>query len=373
MKKAAIVLLSLLLLTGCWDRLPLRDLHLVNYAGIDLDEKSGDILVNFVVSNLGKSGQGGGELSSKVTALKGKSVSEAFEQGSYIDRGPFYGIDTGIYFLSEKFALNDPVGQLDFLLHTRYSAINCPVIVIEGSLSKFLNDTSINAHELFAFISHLGTNKIVNNVALVHFLLSEEEPLEDIVLPMIKQEGSRVMLKGALLFQQGKSTGAKLNKKQVRMLMLLSGTSLGMHRLTTKLTESIEGRQPHTGQLNGIDYAFSTKKVISKISVQPEPGELPNVRLKVRMKIIIFELGKGVHPIKSDYANKMEKELEKHLEEEAAATIEKLQKANCDALGIGKQIRAYHPNIWKSLKWRNDYPRLSIQPVFDVQIINANE
>ncbi|SEN15737.1 Ger(x)C family spore germination C-terminal domain-containing protein [Paenibacillus sp. OV219] len=373
MKKAAFGLLSLLLLTGCWDRLPIRELHLVNYAGVDLDEKSGDVLVNFVVSKLGKSGQGGGEMLSKMTELKGKSVSEAFGQGVYTDRGPFYGVDTGMFFISEKFASNDPVGQLDFLLHTRYTAINSPVIVIEGSLSKFFKDKSVKAHELIDYISNLGTNKIVNNVTMLHFLLSEEEPLEDIVLPMIKQEDSGVVLKGALLFQQGKSTGAKLNKKQVRMLMLLSGTSLGLQRLTTKLTAPIEGRQPHTGQVNGIDYAFSTKKVNAKISVRSEPSGLPKVSLKVRMIINIIELGRGVHPIKSDYVNKMEKELADHLKEEAVATIEKLQKANCDALGIGKQIRAYHPKIWKSMNWRKDYPRLSIQPVFDVQIINANE
>ncbi|MDQ7861742.1 hypothetical protein RCO48_14505 [Peribacillus frigoritolerans] len=34
------------------------------------------------------------------------------------------------------------------------------------------------------------------------------------------------------------------------------------------------------------------------------------------------------------------------------------------------QLKAYHPNSWKSLNWSKDYPRLPIKPNIDVQIIN---
>lgn len=91
------------------------------------------------------------------------------------------------------------------------------------------------------------------------------------------------------------------------------------------------------------------------------------------MQINVFELGESDHLLKSDYVNRMEKELSEHLEEKAAATIEILQKSNCDILGIGRQIKAYHPKIWKSLNWRKDFPEMSIEPNFDVQILNSEE
>ncbi|WP_251026671.1 Ger(x)C family spore germination C-terminal domain-containing protein [Bacillus sp. ISL-46] len=50
-----------------------------------------------------------------------------------------------------------------------------------------------------------------------------------------------------------------------------------------------------------------------------------------------------------------------------------MQKANCDVLGIGRQIKAYHPNIWKSINWLKDFPEMSIEPNFDVQILNSEE
>lgn len=91
------------------------------------------------------------------------------------------------------------------------------------------------------------------------------------------------------------------------------------------------------------------------------------------MQINVFKLGKSALTLKPDYVNRIEKELSKHLEEKAAATIEIMQKANCDILGIGKEFKAYHPNIWKSLNWRKDFPEMSIEPNFDVQILNSDE
>lgn len=376
MKKTAIVILSLLLLTGCWDRLPLANIQLVDITGVDLDEQSGGVLLNFVVTKLKKAGQGGGEPLSETTELKGKSIVEAFEQGEYMDRGPFFGFNTGAFLLSEKFAAKDPGRELAFLLHAHYTSINTPVVIYEGSVSKLLKKKSSEsktlAHSLDEFISSLETYGIIPNVSMMRFITSQEEPLEDIVLPVLKQSDSGLELGGALLFRQGKSTKVKLSKEQVRTLMFLSGHGRGKQKLTPNLSQDGEGRQPHTGQVNGTTYAYSAKKVASKITVRSEASGLPEVGIKVRLKINAFELGEDVHLLKSDYVNQMEKELAKHLEETAAATIEVLQKANCDALGIGMQIKAYHPNLWKSLNWRKDYPQLSIVPHFDVQILNSD-
>ncbi|MBT2728003.1 hypothetical protein J7E63_13750 [Bacillus sp. ISL-75] len=40
---------------------------------------------------------------------------------------------------------------------------------------------------------------------------------------------------------------------------------------------------------------------------------------------------------------------------------------------MGRQVKAYNPNIWKSINWRKDFPVMSIEPNFDVQILNSEE
>ena len=369
MKKAAIGILSMLLLTGCWDRLPLRNLRLVDIAGLDLDEESGDVKLEMIVTTLKSAGQGGGEPNSKLTELSEPSLVEAVGQGDYIDRAPFLGINTRIYMISKMFASHDPVSKLAFLLQAPYSSINTPVIVIEGSISKLLNDKMEKNKEftknLNDFIITLDRNGMMPTVSMMHFILSRNEPLGDIALPVLKPYNSGMELSGALLFRQGKNSGVTLSKDQVQMLMLMLGKDKGRQRIT--------GRMSDNGLERHIAYGFSVKKGKSKITVHPESKGLPKVNIGVRLQINVFELGKSGVMLKPDYVNRMEKELNKHLEEKAAATIETLQKANCDILGIGKEFKAYHSNIWNSLNWRKDYPEMSIEPKFDVQILNSSE
>jgi len=368
MKKAAIgILLLLPFLTGCWDRLPLKTLHLIDMAGIDVDEKSGDVVLHYIITQLNNSGQGGGNQKSEITELKGHSLIEAVGKGNFTDEGPFVAIHTSVYFLSKRFVSNDPVHELAFLLHAPYTAINTPVVVLEdGNMSKLLKSKLGTKKDftknLYDFVLSLKQNGIAPEVTMMQFILSREDPFGDIALPVLKSSKSGMELGGALLFHQGTNTGKVLDKDQVRMLMLMLGKKVG--------------RQPFTGNLSGkgednkINYGFSVKKNDSKITIQPESGGLPKVKMGVELQINIYELGKSVRTYNSDYVNRMEKELSKHLEGMALEMIETSQKANCDVLGIGKQLKAYHPNIWKSLNWRKDYPRLSIEPQIDVQILN---
>jgi spore germination protein KC len=369
MKKAAIGILSLLLLTGCWDRLPLRNLQLVDMAGLDLDEESGDVELTFIVTKLKSAGQGEGNPQSVITVLRGPSLVEAVGQGEYIDRAPFLTVNTRIYFLSERFASHEPVPKLAFLLKAPYSSINTPVVVLEGSISKVFKTKSGNneafTKNLNEFILSLDRKGMMPTVSMMHFILSRQEPLGDIALPVLKASKLGMELSGAQLFRQGTNTGVILSKEQVRMLMMMLDKEKGRQRFTGHMSENAEGRQ--------IEYGFSVKKGNSKITVHPKSGGLPKVNIGVRLQINVFELGKSVNILNSDYVNQMEKELSKHLEEKAAATIETLQKANCDILGIGKEFKAYHPNIWKSLDWRKDFPEMTIEPDFDVQILNSEE
>jgi spore germination protein KC len=367
MKSATIGILLLLLLTGCWDKMPLKHLHLVDFAGLDRDEESGDVVLNFVVTNLKNPGQGSGNPISEMAELKGPSLVEAVGQGEYTDQGPFLAINTGVYLFSKSFASNDPINEVAFLLQAPFAAINAPIFVFEGNISKLLK-TEEGAKENFSdklkdFITNLEKNAIAPNASMIDFILSREDPLGDIALPMLKQTETKLNLSGALLFRQGKNAGEELSKEQVRMLMMMLGKNKGRQYYSGNFQEK--------GEENHIHYGFNVKRGDSKIIVQPESSGLPKVKIRVQLKIYAAKLNGSMDNFTPDYINRMEKEFSNHLEEKAAETIAILQKANCDVLGIGKQLRAYHPKIWESLDWREVYPGISIEPNFDVQILNT--
>ncbi|WP_088042559.1 Ger(x)C family spore germination protein [Bacillus sp. EAC] len=375
MKKALILLLLLPLLTGCWDRLQLRKLNLVDIAAFDLNEENGEVELHYIVTKLKSSGQGSGDATSQVTKLKGPSLVETIGQGQYTDQAPFLGITTGTYMLSESFASHDPVSSLDFLLKTPYSSINIPVVVFEGNLTKFLEtvpkENSEFTENLYDFNKALEKNNIIPNISMMNFILSREEPLEDTALPVMKQSDLGVELSGALLFRQGLNTGTKLNKEKVQMMMLMKGKGAGRQRYTGNLSDNSK-KQPFSDKTDQINYAYSVKSEDTKITFTSRPNKLPKAKLNVKLEINSYDLGIASHKYKPDYVNHMEKELSKHLEDLAVATIETMQKANCDILGIGKELKAHHPDIWKSLNWRKDYPSMKIEPRFKVQIINSD-
>jgi hypothetical protein len=51
-------------------------------------------------------------------------------------------------------------------------------------------------------------------------------------------------------------------------------------------------------------------------------------------------------------------------------TLKKMQKAQCDGLGIGRQLIAFHPNVWKKQKkdWGHNYQKVHFVPEIRVEI-----
>ncbi|WP_129689494.1 Ger(x)C family spore germination protein [Gottfriedia acidiceleris] len=374
MKKALFLILLLPLLTGCWDRLELNKLHLVDVNGFDLDDKTGEVKALFLVTKLKSTGQGTGVPISKMQVLKGPSVAEAIGEWEFTNQSPFIGISTRVYLISQSFAVNHPVSELDFLLDAPYSSINTPILVVDGNLSKVMETSSGHdkefTKELNEFIISMEKNKTIPTVSMMNFIQSRNEPFSDLALPMLSPINSELELSGALLFRNGKPTGKKLDRNQVKMMMLLEGGNTGRQRFTGNFSKK-HGDKPSSDTAFKNNYGFTVKRNFSKIIVSNRSSKLPKISIKVKLQVSAFELGEEGHKLKPNYA-RMEKVLNKHFEEMALETIKTMQSANSDVLGIGKELKAFHPKIWKSLNWRKDYPRMSIEPKFDISILNSN-
>lgn len=258
------------------------------------------------------------------------------------------------------------------MLHAPYTSINAPVVVYEGSVSELLRNIATKdafSKKLNRLIMSLDSNGIISNVSMMHFILSQEDPLEDIALPVVKQSDSGLELGGALLFRQGKSTETKLSNEEIRLVMLMSGKDMGMQKITGRLPG--DGSSTTDGEPNGNKFAFSVKKVKARTEITPGPNSLPTVSIHVDMAINVYEIGEAGYPLRKMYVKQAEKELSQHLENLAITTVQKLQKANCDLLNIGEQIKAFHSKTWDSMDWRADYPRLSVDIKLNTRILNT--
>lgn len=373
MKKIAMLLLLLPLLTGCWDQMQLRNLRLVDVVGFDWNDESKEVKVNLVVTKLLSAGQGTGNSLSENTELEGASTVEAIGKGGYTNKGPFVGISSGFYLMSQSFAAHDPISELAFLINTPYSTASSPIIVFEGDPASFL-ETNLKTEKEFTrdltdIILYLEENKSMPSISLSKFIQSRNDPLLDVALPVFKEFKSGVELNGSLLFHNGLSTGAKLEREQNQMMMIMLGKDLGQQNITLNQVDS-KRKQKTTDQVNKNIFVFSINKNNTDITISNKSSRLPKVNIKVRLRLHIFELDNKL--INHKDAKELENKLSKHLENLATSTIETMQKVNSDALGIGMQIKAYHPKIWKTLNWDKDFQKITVKPDFDVQILNSD-
>ncbi|PGS51601.1 Ger(x)C family spore germination C-terminal domain-containing protein [Bacillus sp. AFS041924] len=380
MKKCLILLLLLPLLTGCWDSLDLKKLHLVDVNGFDLNEKTGEVGAFFLITQLKNTGLGIGESHSVMKELKGPTLAEAIGQWEYTDQSPFIGISTRVYLISKSFASKDPVSELDFLLGAPYSSINTPLIVLDGDLSKIF-ETASDPNKEFSkdlndFIVSMEKNRTIPTVSMMNFIQSKDDPMSDLALPMLSPIKSDLELSGALLYRNGKPTGKILDRDQVKLMMLLKGGNTGRQRFTgnwgrfTGNLSGDNGEKSYSETAIKNNYGFTVKRNFSKITVSNESKKLPKIEVKLKLQVSAFELGQEGHKLKPDYV-KMEKVLSEHFEKMALETIKTMQSANSDALGIAKELKAFHPKVWQSLDWRKDYPKMTIKPKIDIDILNT--
>ncbi len=90
--------------------------------------------------------------------------------------------------------------------------------------------------------------------------------------------------------------------------------------------------------------------------------------IKLQLKVIALEAPRD-NLYKMDERKKLNKELSTQLTKEAKKITKKLQKANCDAFGIGRHLIAYHPDLWKKKNWNKDYAKVKFKPEVEVNIL----
>lgn len=67
--------------------------------------------------------------------------------------------------------------------------------------------------------------------------------------------------------------------------------------------------------------------------------------------------------------DKLNKALSKSFSKEAVQVIKKLQKANCDAFGIGRHLIAFHPETWKEKDQKTYFKNVKFRTTIDVEVI----
>lgn len=359
------VMFIVLFVTGCWDQDLLKKARLLYGGGFDLTP-NGKLQTTFVIRDMPASEQQGPKNDIIITV--GNTPREARDHADEQISRHLRSYKNRIILIGEQLAKQDIYPILEVFFRDPKSALNARLGVAEGRAADMLSLKKVGniliAEEIDELIKSKEETTTVPKVTLEAIYPIMMDPGEDFVLPYLAVEGNRVKSNRVAMFHDKQYTGT-LSPDESTMYLLLKGKKGKTARFTRKINI-----QEHEGQQNRYDFmTFDTDKSKRKMNVQIQSDDQIKVKLKLEWKVSVIEYPKDRLKNK-----KLIKQLNGYLSREmtdlAKETLDSMQKAGCDGLGIGRQLMAFHPDVWKKLKenWDVSYKKVHFDPEIQVQI-----
>ncbi|HDR8185634.1 TPA: Ger(x)C family spore germination protein [Bacillus thuringiensis] len=368
MYKKTIKLCSILcassLLSGCWDQEPLRDARLAYSIGFDITEENRlQQTIELVKSSSGEQSSFKNEVHSAI-GYNTRDTSDSLRKNV---TGNIRYFKYGVELLGKKLQKKGILPYLDvgFRDPTNPTAL-VKLISVDGETSEILKKKKVGNLLIGDFlkkkVKSLEDMSVFPNETLETAATKMLDPGKDFTLPSIKIKENEVVTNGIALFNKDKLTGL-LPLRQSVLFVLLTDKMGKSARITQKLTNNDSSS---TSDYLTIEVSNGKLKRDLKITTDKKGNVYATIRLQ--LKVIALEAPRD-NLYKMDERKKLNKELSKQLTKEAKKITNTLQKANCDAFGIGRHLIAYHPELWKKKNWNKDYAKVKFKPEVEVNIL----
>lgn len=359
-----ILLLTTLLLTGCWDQNLLKDVSLINSVGFDLEDTN---KISTTVSIRTSEGSvGSGEQRTKTVTFseidstpRGARDKIDLEVPKKID-----GSKLQVLLVGEKLALKEFYYILDVFYRDPKNALNAKLAIVKGKAKEVIKLGSEAELLIGEYVSDLlssGEDASMmknNDVQSIGTIILD--PGQDITIPIIHRiDHKTAKVMGVALFDGKIYSGKDLNRDDTVLFNLLNGHLSKMARFTKKIydTESVK---------DFITFDISHAKRKITIKARNPSNIIVNIDLEVKARVVEYP-----HDVLDSQKEilKLNKDLSKKLTKQAQKVTKQLQEANCDGIGIGRRMIAKHHHIWKELDWHKVYPTITFNSDVKVEII----
>lgn len=362
-------LLSLLLLTACWDADELTDRGFILGHGLDQDKDQIVVTSQVYRPTVSSGGQvavigsGGSEASYANIKTSGKSVFDA------IGHVPLYiGRMTNsshlrIILISEELARKKNLGDiLEVFYRKNDIRITSPVMITKGKAADYFElkpimEKTISEQIFDSELHSAGTSQKTVNTNLLGLALQMKSEVGNSMLPFvnIKQDQAKPIpgIYGAALFKKGKMIGT-LPSERVEILNIL------LNEYQNGVVEIPCHTKPKKDESFEINFIKSSMDPIIK-------GDSLQVNASVRMEIVLEELSCSKTQ-KPEEEKELEKKIAQKVKKDLEETIAVLQAKKFDAINLGNKLYAKDVNIWR--KWKKNWDQRFADShfIFDVQV-----
>ncbi|MBD1381767.1 Ger(x)C family spore germination protein [Metabacillus arenae] len=374
-----ILILSIVLLSGCWDRKELQDIDLVSAIGIDDggDDVENRYSVTVQVINEGQIAggqqQGGkGEISPVTTNTStGSTVQESLRKIAPKLPQELFFPHVQLMVIGEKLAREKGIQDLfDWLERNSEFRTLFPILVVRG-------DTAKSALEIMTALEPIPSAKIIGGLEstqktwgeyassradqVIQQLGGEAAHLTGVEIIGNPEQGEKLtnvqqinpqaelQIRGLAIFKKG-----KLKK------WLDEDAARGANWVNNELAKTslnLDCKEKKKGV--AVDMMRTKTKIKATIK-----NKKPVIHVSIRSEAHISEVHCPIDLGKYTFFEKLEKQLEKEIKEEVKMAVEAAKEEESDIFRFGEYVNREDPKLWKEMKkkWNDEvFPETEVK------------
>lgn len=369
LKKVSFMVILLLLLTGCWDKVELEDRAFVYGIAIDAAEKQSEIKLTsqlVVPSQLTTLGGGGGSGPAfRNLSITGETIidsnREMIKQTSRVP-DPTH---IKVILFSEDIIKQPTIFKehIDLFLREKDMRRGILIAVTSGEAGELLfvepQHEKIPTQYIGRLLETKGNLETIESIRIgdIQEKLSERESFP---LPLLEKLDSKsVNYVGIAIY----------NGKKEQMVGILKGDE------AKGLSILIEKNNTGTLNIKVEDKTATIELLKMKHKITLVNNDPNNFEFKISLKITgtIAEQYGNQNVMSAEVHDKFQLELERKVHEIMTKAVEKLQKDyQTDIVGLGSYLHHYHPKVWEQTKdnWdsgENNFSKSKIN--FDIHVL----
>jgi spore germination protein KC len=374
-----LLMLSVIFLSGCWNRRELNDLALVVGMSIDKAELGGYLVGVQVVDPGEVASKKGTTWRTPVTIYSetGEQIFEAIRKMTKVTPRRLYFSHLQMLVLSEEIAKEGIAKPLEFMSRDNEFREDFYVVVskrhqarevlenvtslekipankmhssLETSQKSWAPTISVPLDELIATLAGEGKEPVLTGVTIVGN--EEKSSLKENVDRT--KSYARLQYEDIAVFKKDKLIGW-LNEKE----------SKGYNYITNHVKSTV-GPVPCPGEGKiGVETIRSKARVKGKV----ENGK-PSIKVQMHIEVNVGEVSCKADLTKPEIIKQLEESVEKTNKDILEASVAKAKKLKTDIFGFGEMIHRSDPKAWKTLKkdWDQQFANMEVTIQSDVKI-----
>ncbi|KHE68027.1 Ger(x)C family spore germination protein [Halobacillus sp. BBL2006] len=363
-KKLLLVFIVLVLLTGCWDERQFKNVKLVLAMGFDLNEE-GLIHKTVSIPSIRRGSEGPGEETIQIVSTDAASPHQARERIDEQISESFDPSKAKVIVVGEDLAKKNIYPVLDEFYRNPNRNLNAYLAVARGQAADVIGLKSSSDSRISNYISGLLQGAVASSHATgenLQMICAELiEPGEDFSIPLISADQEKGLLKfeGMGLFHEDHYSGVDIPQDLSTIFMLLQGRENRIAKLTIKVSDNDDKL------MNYITINVMKLKQDFKINVD---GDEVDAEIDLDLKVRVVEYASN-HLMENGKIDKLNEKISEVLTKDAEKVISLMQEANSDIFAVGRKVKAYHPDVYNKLDWKEYYPTMSYKTKVKVQIL----